>query len=392
QQIDKIAETYAAAQNVVFSWTMGVTHHVHGVQNVQMIAALALMRGMIGRHHAGLLPIRGHSNVQGVGSMGVTPKLKDAIFNRLQSELNLTLPTTPGLDTLECMEQAHSGNLRMGFCLGGNLYGSNPDAGFASAALNNLQSMVYLNTTLNTGHAHGLADETLILPVLARDEEPQSTTQESMFNFVRLSDGGPPRHDGPRSEIEVISEIASATLQENSPVDWQSLRQTSNIRQIIATVVPGFEPIAKIGETKNEFQIVGRTFYQPKFATDSGKARLHVCPLPPLQGSDSELRLMTVRSEGQFNTVVYEEHDLYRGQDRRDIVLLHPKDIDRLGLSDLQRVTVRSETAEMNDIQVRSFSNIRPGNALMYFPEANVLVPRTADPASKTPTFKCVVV
>lgn len=391
-QIDQIADTYADAKNVVFCWTMGITHHIHGVQNVQMIAALALMRGMVGRPNAGLLPIRGHSNVQGVGSMGVTPKLKDAIFERLQSELKLTLPTTPGLDTLGCMEEANNENLRMGFCLGGNLYGSNPDASFASTALSKLQSLVYLNTTLNTGHAHGLADETLILPVLARDEEPQSTTQESMFNFVRLSDGGPLRHDGPRSEIEVISDIASATLKDKSPIDWESLRQTNNIRQIISTVVPGFEQIATIGETGKEFHIGGRTFHQPEFATDTGKAQLHVCQLPPLQGNDTELRLMTVRSEGQFNTVVYEEHDLYRGQDRRDVVLLHPDDIDRLGLKDKQRVTVRSETGEMNAIQVRSFPNIRSGNALMYFPEANVLVPRTADPASKTPAFKGVVV
>ena len=53
-------------------------------------------------------------------------------------------------------------------------------------ALGKLDLIVYLNTTLNTGHARGLAGETIILPVLARDEEPQPTTQESMFNYVRL--------------------------------------------------------------------------------------------------------------------------------------------------------------------------------------------------------------
>ena len=97
---DAIAERYAAAKNVVFSWTMGITHHVHGVENVQAIANLAFMRGMVGRQNAGLLPIRGHSNVQGIGSVGVTPKLKDAIFERLEREYGLTLPTTAGLDTL----------------------------------------------------------------------------------------------------------------------------------------------------------------------------------------------------------------------------------------------------------------------------------------------------
>ena len=97
------------------------------------------------------------------------------------------------------MEATDRGELSLGVCLGGNLYGSNPDLDFASQALSKLKTLVYINTTLNTGHAHALADQTIILPVLARDEEPQRTTQESMFNFVRISDGGPRRHEGPRS-------------------------------------------------------------------------------------------------------------------------------------------------------------------------------------------------
>jgi anaerobic selenocysteine-containing dehydrogenase len=101
---------------------------------------------------------------------------------------------------------------------------------------------------------------------------------------------------------------------------------------------------------------------------------------------------MTVRSEGQFNTVVYEEEDLYRGQDRRDVILLHPDDIGRLRLQAEQQVTIRSEIGRLDNILVRPFSNIKPGNALMYYPEANVLVPRKADEQSKTPAFKGVVV
>ncbi len=210
--IDRIAEAYAAARNVVFCWTMGITHHVHGVQNVQAIANLALMRGMVGRPGAGLLPIRGHSNIQGMGSVGVTPQLKQAIFEKLQSNYDVRLPTTPGRDTMACMEGAAAGQLKVGFCLGGNLYGSNPDSRFAHEALGNLDLVVYLSTTLNTGHAWGTARETIILPVLARDEEPQPTTQESMFNFIRLSDGGRPRHVGPRSEVDVVATLAQQVL------------------------------------------------------------------------------------------------------------------------------------------------------------------------------------
>ncbi len=155
--IEAIATRYAAAKNVVFSWTMGITHHAHGVRNVQAIANLALLRGMVGRPGAGLMPIRGHSNVQGIGSVGVVPKLKDAIFDRLQSHFGVVLPTAPGRDTMACMEGAAAGELKVGFCLGGNLYGSNPDATFASQAIANLEQITYLSTTLNTGHAYGLA-------------------------------------------------------------------------------------------------------------------------------------------------------------------------------------------------------------------------------------------
>ncbi len=391
-EINAIAKRYAKAKNVVFSWTMGITHHVYGVENVEAIANLALLRGMVGRRNAGLMPIRGHSNVQGIGSMGVTPKLKDVLFDRLQKEFSVQLPTTAGLDTMACMDGAIAGTLKFGFCLGGNLYGSNPDADYAAKSLQNLDLLVYLNTTLNTGHAHGLAKETLVLPVLARDEEPQPTTQESMFNYVRMSDGGPSRHEGPRSEIEIIATIARGALGDNGPIDWRSMQDTSRIREAIAKIVPGFEAIADIAQTKKEFQIGGRTFHTPVFPTASGKAQLRVHELPNLTGAANELRLMTIRSEGQFNTVVYEDYDLYRGIDRRDVILVHPDDIERLGFYDGEKITVKSTTGQMDGVLITAFPKIRAGNTAMYYPECNVLVPRSSDPRSRTPAFKAVPV
>jgi molybdopterin-dependent oxidoreductase alpha subunit len=403
EQIDDIALRYAKAKNAVFSWTMGITHHAHGVQNVQAIANLGLMRGMVGRPGAGLLPIRGHSNVQGIGSVGVTPKLKDILFDRLQSHFGVSLPRTTGLDTMGCMESAARGELKFGLCLGGNLYGSNPDAGFAQTALENLDTLVYMSTTLNTGHAYGLARETIILPVLARDEEPQATTQESMFNLVRLSDGGPRRHQGPKSEVEVIGAIAHqlATGEPTSvgvsdgltTIDWKSMRNTGRIRESIAAIVPGFENIKDIDRTKEEFQIGGRIFHEPQFATPDGKAVLHTHSLPELYGTTpGELRVMTIRSEGQFNTVVYEDYDLYRGVEDRRVILIHPDDIELHGLEEDAHITIHGPAGSMGGIRVHSFPKIKPGNAAMYYPECNVLVSRRLDPDSKTPAFKCVVV
>ncbi|HMP78430.1 MAG TPA: FdhF/YdeP family oxidoreductase [Pirellulaceae bacterium] len=392
EEISEVARQFGKSKYSIFAWAMGITHHEHGVENVQAIANLAMIRGMVGKPHAGLMPIRGHSNVQGIGSVGVTPKLKDEVFRRLEVDLGVKLPTTPGLDTLGCMLAADEGRLHVGFCLGGNLYGSNPDADFAERALGKLDLLVYLNTSLNTGHARGLARQTLILPVLARDEEPYRTTQESMFNFVRFSDGGKPRQVGPRGEVHVIADVAARVLGDSTPVDWTAMQEPANIRKRIAAAIPGFEKLEEIDETNEEFQIEGRTFHTPHFPTSSGRAKLHCHALPPLKGQSGQYRLMTVRSEGQFNTVVYEIEDLYRGQERRDVILIHPHDMQQLGLKHNQPVRVWNEIGELQPVLAREFDRIKPGNVLMYYPEANVLVPRVADPKSMTPSFKNVLI
>ena len=386
EMINAVGDLYSKASGAVFAWAMGITHHANGVGNVQAIANLAMTRGMVGKPGSGLLPIRGHSNVQGIGSVGVTPGLKQAVLVALEDQLGVRVPDGAGLDTMACIEGAAAGTLRVGFNLGGNLFGSNPDAEFAARALQNLEMAVYLSTTLNTGHAVGRGKETIILPVLARDEESQATTQESMFNYVRLSDGGDPRHQGPRSEVEVICDIASR-VDTSGIVDWDSMRAHGVIRETIANVIPGYGAVAEIDRTKEEFQIAGRTFHEPIFETPDGKAVFHTIALPDSGARNGQLRLMTIRSEGQFNTVVYEEEDPYRGQERRDVILMNGNDISRLGLEVDQRVEVKGEAGSMHDILVRE-TDIPPGNAMMYYPEANVLLSRLVDPASRTPAFK----
>jgi molybdopterin-dependent oxidoreductase alpha subunit len=392
ETIAQVAAMYAGARNAIFGWTMGITHHLHGVENVQMIANLALLRGMIGRPDAGLMPIRGHSNVQGVGSVGVTPQLKQAMLKRFEERLRVPAPASPGLDTMACMEAAGRGEMQAAVCLGGNLFGSNPDAAFAARALQQLDLVAYLSTTLNTGHAWGTAKETLILPVLPRDEEPQPTTQESMFSYVRLSEGGPARHAGPRSEVSVLAALGRRVLGYKGAVNWTSLESHERVRGLMAELIPGLEPLADIDRTRQEFHIAGRRLDTPRFPTESGKARFHVVTPPAApERNGRRLRLMTVRSEGQFNTVVYEDQDIYRGQERRDVVLISEADMREWGLRTDQRVTVRSATGELRRQLLRPF-DIRPGNALMYYPEANVLVSRSVDPLSKTPAFKSVMV
>jgi molybdopterin-dependent oxidoreductase alpha subunit len=393
--IKRAADLFIQSQRTVFCWAMGMTHHAHGVENVQAIANLAMTRGMLGKAGAGLLPLRGHSNVQGIGSVGAVPRLRPAVAQRIQEHFGVTLPEEPGLDTFHTMQRMSEGTLRLGWCLGGNLFGSNPDADFARRAMGSLDMIVHLNTTLNTGHAHALARETIILPVLARDEEQQPTTQESMFNYVRLSDGGPLRYDGPRAETDIIADVAQRVIGSRSPVNWAEMRRHQRIRQAIAATIPGYDKVGRIDESKEEFHIGGRTFREPKFATDSGRAAFHVVHLPRLNGHHGQssdalrgrVRMLTLRSEGQFNTVVYEDEDTYRGQDRRDVIMMHADDVVAMGLTIDQRVKVTSEAGTLRNVLVRAI-DIRRGNAAMYFPEANVLVPRVADSRSGTPAFK----
>ena len=200
----------------------------------------------------------------------------------------------------------------------------------------------------------------------------------------------PSRVPEARSEVSILSELGHRVLN-STPVDWKSMESHRAARQLMSELIPGLEPINAIDDDKKEFHIPGRIIHTPVFPTPSGKARFHAAPLPKQETPAGSLRLMTVRSEGQFNTVVYEEEDLYRGQERRDVILLHQDDMQRLRLQEDQKVTVRSATGVMHSILVRPF-DIRAGNALMYFPEANVLVPSGVDPYSKTPAFKSIVI
>lgn len=386
--VDRAVEAIVKASRGIFLWAMGLTHHENGVDNIVALSNLALARGWVGKPGCGLLPIRGHSNVQGVGSVGVSPAVRTAFARRLEEEYGITVPPDPGQDTYASMVAAHEGNVKAAVLLGGNLFSSNPDRGWAAKAMRRIPLTLSITTKLNEGHVHGRGQTTVIVPVLARDEEFQSTTQESMFNFVRLSDGGIPAVAGEmRSEVEVIGGIAERILPEGR-FDWKALRSHRHLRQEMAKIVPGLEEIADIDRSKAEFQIKGRTFHVPKFGTAERRAAFHVTPLPVNRVAAGQFRLTTIRSEGQFNTVVYEEEDLYRGNTRRDVVMMSEQDASRLSVSEGAGVTVRTETGAMHAHV--AIIDITPGNIAMYYPEANILVPRRLDPKSKTPAFKCI--
>ena len=379
-------ELIASARRGILAWAMGITQHAHGVDNVQAIVNLALARGWVGRPGTGLLPIRGHSNVQGIGSVGVTPALKTEFARRLSELYGVRLSSSPGLHTLASVEAAAEGRIDAALLLGGNLFSATPDRAWAGEALQRIGTTIYVATKLNESHVHGRGRTHLVLPALARDEERQCTTQESMFNYVRLSDGGGAAASAEmRSEVEIIAALAQAVLPPG-PLDWGALTDHAALRSAIARVVPGYEALADVDRTRAEFQVGGRTLHAPRFATPDGRARMRPTPPPAFAPGPGELRLMTLRSEGQFNTVVYEDEDLYRGNERRDVVMMSAADAERLGVARDARVRVENAVGAM-EVRVR-IAPLPPGNLAMYYPEANVLIPRTIDPRSGTPAFK----
>ena len=386
-EIDRAVELIVGARSGMLLWAMGLTHHEHGVDNVLALGNLAFSRGWAGRPGCGLMPIRGHSNVQGVGSVGFTPALKRAFAEKMAEAYGIAAGA-PGLDTYHSMIAADEGRIRVALLLGGNLWGSNPDSAWAARAMRRIGTTACATTKLNPGHVHGRGQVTLLLPVLARDEEPEATTQESMFNYVRLSAGGeqPPAGEA-MSEVRLVCALA-ARLLPAGPFPFERMTSHAAIRETIARVVPGYASIAALDTNGGEFQIEGRTFHRPQFPTPSGKARAVVAGGRPWHPAPGEFRLMTLRSEGQFNTVVYEEEDLYRGTTRRDVVMMSEEDGRRLGLDEGRLVTVTTEIGELR--AAVAFIDIRPGNLAMYYPEANAIVPRRVDPASGTPAFKSV--
>lgn len=385
--IEQAAALYAKSKSAVFAWGMGMTHHHNGVQNIEMIANLALMRGMVGRPGAGLLPLRGHSNVQGIGTIGVKPVLADDVMHAIENYFGVSLPEKKGLDTMASMKAANAGQIDAAMMMGGNLFAANPNSEWAKGALEKIGFKLFLTTTLNHGHVKGIRDgESLVLPVTARDEEWEPTTQESMFNYVRLSDGGINRLPSVRPESHILVDLAERLLPD-CPIDFNEFKHHKSIRKAIAAIVPGMEGLADLDVARREFHIAQRLLHTPQFGTASGKGEFAVCELPAAKAVDDNFSLSTIRSEGQFNSIIYEEADTYRGTASRWTVLMNPEDMAAMGIVKGDAVNLSSDSGKMIAVAAHPF-DIPRKNVMAYYPEANVLTGNEVDPRSHTPSFK----
>jgi len=404
EELEHTAARLANCRAVVFAWAMGITHHSNGTTNVQAIANSAVLSGNVGRPGTGTMPIRGHSNVQGFGSMGVSVRLREPMRLALEGLLQRPLSRTPGFHARDLIEAADRGEVDALLCLGGNLFGASPDSTQARRALGKIDTIAYLATKPNQGHFHGLgARQTLLLPVFNRFETPHRTTVESGNNWVRLNEPGSThlKRANLTSEVEFLAELAHRLFGDN-PINWKHLQDPIYVRKLIAKTVPGYEHMADIDTTNKEFEVSGRVFSKPHFSTPNGKAQLTPTPLPELTLPDVDhfggladgergfvLNLITARSHGQHNTVVYKPADRYRGMPHRQTLLINPEDLQKFGLEAHEQVTVQGEAGSLEKIELIPGS-IRQGCGLMFFPEANVLMRGVTDQSCGTPAYKRV--
>jgi molybdopterin-dependent oxidoreductase alpha subunit len=406
--IESAAKIYASAKNVILCYGMGITQHRHGTSNVQQLANLLLLRGNIGREGAGICPLRGHSNVQGDRTVGITEIPSTAFLNAIESTFGFAPPSGKGHNAVESMQAIIEGHSKAIICLGGNLAVAMSDPEAIFPAMRNLDLAVHIATKLNRSHLL-VAHESIILPCLGRTERDmqetgvQAVTVEDSMSMVHASRGMlKPASDLLRSEPAIVAGIAMETLPDTK-VDWSWLiADYARIREKIEAVFPDFfkfnERIAVPGGFRLDVPASRREWH-----TSSGKANFLTCPGveedPRVNGSNV-LRLATIRSHDQYNTTIYGLNDRYRGiTGRRDIVFVNPKDLQTLGLAhgDLVDVETVSENPSDPPRVLRSQTvvsyEIAQGSAAAYYPEANGLLALDQyDERSGTPSYKSIPV
>ena len=406
--IESAAAVIGRAQRVIGLYGMGLTQHKTGVANVQMVANLLLLGGHMGVPGAGILPIRGHSNVQGQRTVGITEKPEKVPADKLKALFDIDVPKEKGRTTVETCEGLIDGSVKAIVSLGGNLMRAVPDGPRVEQGWRRAKLSVQIATKLNRSHVvHG--EVAYLLPCLGRIEidrqasGDQAVSMEDSTGCMHGSRGvAEPASDKLLSEPAIVAGIAKATLGAHSTVPWDEwVGDYAKVRQAIEQTYP---------EIFHDFETrmwLPGGFHRPlpachrEWKTPSGKANF-ICP-PSLEEDDDMtaqgtdvIRLTTLRSFDQFNTTVYGYHDRFRGiHGTRHVLMMNDEDITRLGFADGQ--IVRATTAstdgaprEVGGLRIVRY-DIPRGCAAGYFPELTPLVPlwhRATE--SQVPAYKSV--
>jgi len=394
-EMARFADIVAGAHSAVFVWSMGITQHRFGVDNVQAIVNLALARGFVGREKCGLMPIRGHSGVQGGAEVGAVPwsfpggRAVDAERAAEMSALwGFEVPAWRGLSAVETVHAAHRGEIDMLWAIGGDYLGTLPDPAYCREALERVPLRVHQDIVL----AHQMfvepADTVVVLPATTRYEQPGGGTETSTERRIYFSPEIPGRRiAGARAEWEVLAELARRV--DPARAGSLGLEDAVAVRTDIARAVPFYDGIQHLRKKEDTIQWGGpRLCEGGRFGHPDGRARFHTVHPPELDIPEGHFHLTTRRGK-QFNSMVQKRRDPLTGG-HRDHVFMAAADAARLGLREGDEMTLRSGVGEF-----RGRCRVAPmkeRNLQVFWPEANPLIRRdVVEPRCGIPDFTAVV-
>jgi len=401
-EIDAFVDLLANRKNVITCWGMGLTQHVNGVDNIQEVVNLLLMKGSIGKPGAGTCPVRGHSNVQGDRTMGIAERPSKALLNKISENFGFTPPQEDGYSVVSVIQAMHEEKVKVFIGMGGNFLSASPDTLYTADALNKCNLTAHISTKLNRSHlTHGKT--ALILPSMGRTDKyvkngkSQFVSVENSMGVVHTTQGLlQPPSEFVESEPVIVANMAKATLTQDK-VDWDFLIEDySNIRDLIEKTIAGFENFNERLKKPLGFELPNgaRT---GNFTTPNKKANFTVNKVSKNNCEVDEYLMMTIRSHDQFNTTIYGLDDRYRGvYNGRMVVFMNKGDVKSKGLKQGDLVTLYNNYNNTKRV-VEGFAvvpyNIPKGCLATYFPEANRLVPLGLHAhSSHTPSSKSVKV
>jgi molybdopterin-dependent oxidoreductase alpha subunit len=400
EAIESIARTYWTAENVIICYGMGITQHRHGTEAIQQLTNLLLLRGNMGKPGAGICPLRGHSNVQGNRTVGITEIPSEQFLERLDRAFGIKSPRQHGHNAVRAVQAMVNGTAKAFIGLGGNLAVAMSDPQASFPAFRKLDLSVQICTKLNRTCLL-TARESLILPCLGRTERDvqaegiQFITVEDSMSMVHASTGRlNPASDLLKSEPAIIAGLAKATLPDTK-VDWDSLiANYDRIRDKIEEVFPDFFEFNTRVREPGGFRLrVGASTRE--WGTPDGKAHFLVMNTMDEDDGrdDTPLTLMTVRSHDQYNTTIYGFNDRYRGiSGRRDVLFANEEDMRELGFKQGDVVDVVAGDRVLPRLTLVAHA-ISRGSLAAYYPEANCLVALDdVDKESYIPAYKSIPV
>ncbi len=388
-RMQTFAALLAARPNAVLVWSMGLTQHAHGVDTIKALINVGLARGLPGRPNRGLVPIRGHSGVQGGAEVGCVPRI-DAATRRTWSEVwGFTPPDTPGWTAVEMIDHAAAGDVDAFWIVGGNFLETLGDEAKSRRALQRPRLRVHQDIVLSTSMLVPGDGDVVLLPAATRYESPGGGTETSTERRIILSPEIPGRRIGSaRPEWQVFGEVMARVR----PAEADRIRfeSAAAIRQEIGRAIPLYAGIERLARKGDQLQWGGRVLFAAGvFNTADGKARFSRVQLRG-DGSqpDAAFKVSTRRGK-QFNSMVQRDLDPLTGA-RREDVFISPADLARLQLREGERVRLTSAAGVFTG-RLRA-AQITPGNLEVHWPEGNVLLSGSAiDPESLEPDYNATV-